>query len=199
MNFLMEYANNLADGLYPFIIGLTLVGVMVGLISWLQRDFKDSDPYLYGSDRYVNATWRMMASAQGVVLMWLVWSVVNAVPEPNYIYQERVKTVVKEVNTATNYFEVYDECIERRRKLDTSREDDAKFCDNRAILATKPNAILRITVPKTVVKTVTVPSSYSKLYEDCMKPFSARNNQTPDIEMRQAMDQCDSQARNNSQ
>lgn len=176
MNLFLDYANNLSDNLLWMIIPLTIIGIGIGIHSWIVRDRE----YQYGSDRYSNATWRMMTCAQGIVISWIIWVLISAIPEPDYIIQERI--VEKPVSQMMTYFEAFDACMERYQK--------EKFCDNRAILFTKPNSILQVTNTRIVEKKVIQHDPYAKLYADCTSKLV---NETG-IDLRRGMDQCDSQA-----
>jgi hypothetical protein len=189
MNGFFEFANRLADSLLWAIIPITLVSTVIGLLSWSRRDFGyKQDRPAFGSADYAHATWRMHTTAQGIVAMWLIWGIINAVPSPDYIYRDRI--VVRKVNAAATYFEAFERC--KSNMGDTFDTDERKFCDDRALVLTKPNAVLvRHDVrTQTVVRYRSDP--YQSLYDRCMvglggKVYSDHESLEENIRDRQIM------------
>lgn len=169
MNGFFEFASNLADGLFWAMLPLTAAATLIGILSWSKRDFGYDRLAPHSSD-YINATWRMHTAAQGIVLMWLIWGIINAVPEPDYIYRDRI--VEKKVNAASTYFDVFERC-----KKDMGNDftlEERKFCDDRALVLSKPGAVLvRHPKAKTITKTVVKyrPDPYQQLFDNCIRKY----------------------------
>lgn len=166
----MEWIGAFAVGLsnaffWPF-IGLTILSIIA---LWWADDQKHK--HNYGSAEYSTASHVQHGALQGVVIMWLLWGIVSAVPEPNYIEKVKRVEVVKEVKVAEDFNEALGNCIQTvdGNTNDEKMDDKAIFdyCNIKVsdLLQGKPRVIERV-----VEKPVLMPKEqrYRILYNTCM-------------------------------
>lgn len=189
----MEWFGAFALGLsnaffWPF-IGLT---ILCGAALFWADDQKQRNQY--GSAEYSTAGHVQHGALQGVVIMWLLWGIVSAVPEPNFIEKVKQVEVVKEVKVTENFTEALSNCIYEidNRVGDEQMSDKAIFdyCNTKVsnLIQGKPQIVEKI-----VEKPVLMPKEqrYRTLYNTCMggdldvtnegvKGWSAGSNQERD-------------------
>ena len=124
MDWIGAFADGLADGLFWPFVALTVVAGFVGFGSFFYRE---DDKPAFGSPEYNNATWRIHVAVQGTVIMWLVWALLNAVPDPDYMVKTKVVERVKEVSVAATYDEAYKDCVDRVDRSQASGKASTSF------------------------------------------------------------------------
>lgn len=161
MNFFMEFANNLGVALTIISAGLTLVAMLVGIYAYEQRP-----KTTFGSVEYSNYTFQMWTALQGTVIVWVITAIISAVPTPDYIYREKIKTqtkkvyvdrpvtVEKKVYVRKNwkYPDAYQACYEIQSATRSQ-------CHTAALFASNPNLTVRVVYKK---------DPYRDLFNTCM-------------------------------
>lgn len=148
MNFTMEMMNNLADGLFWFLVPSTIFGLILGLTSFFNR----SD-HNFGSVEYANCSWRIMAVTQLVLGGWFIWLVVNAVPTPDYIYKDKIISKPVPMTSVENYKNVFYDCMRYKSR-------NVNSCEQIALITINPKKVLKVTTYKV--------DPYRDLFNTCM-------------------------------
>lgn len=169
MEALGHFAVTLSGYLFWPFIAATVVGALIGVISWIQRDGEYGPNY--GSAQYSNATWRMWASAQSLAIMWIIYAILAAVPSPDYQIKEVQKIVEKSVDA--EYYTAYSECrdIMGSDTFQNGLKDEHIFCDKRALQFVNLQPEVRtITKKEVVTKYRDRPEElrYQRIFNTCM-------------------------------
>lgn len=171
ISWLSQFAVNLADFLIFPVVGGTIVAAIIAF--WSLKD-RAKNKYAFGSIEFTESRWRTMVAAQGTLIMWIVWGLLNAVPEPNYQIKEVqvVRTVTIKKNVIGTYNQAYDICADNFRSQGIMSNKVDAVCNRRAMLLTYPGLKMvkqTVTVPakpKVIIKYRTDP--YRTLYNTCM-------------------------------
>lgn len=115
------FASNLAGSLFWPLLLVTILGVVIGIHTYLSRSRLQEH-----SSNWNLATGRMHLILQSLTIGWFLWACLNAVPEPDYIY--KTKIVAKEVTVAAKFQDVYKQCVD-----DTDIVDEEGYRDPSAI------------------------------------------------------------------
>ena len=82
IEFIEEFCNKLsANSFWPLVV-FSVILLLLCLYGLGVKEHSD-----FGSVEWRDATWRNMASAQGLGIAWILWILVSAIPSPNYITQ----------------------------------------------------------------------------------------------------------------
>src|SRR5690242_2087549 len=107
--FLQQYANNLAVYLYWPVVGSTLFAALFAGFSFM--DYL-KNKYAVHSQEYNDNNWRTMAAINYIILAWIVFGLIAAVPKPNYLIQTKIIHDTKIVTKTGTYAEAYNACGE---------------------------------------------------------------------------------------
>lgn len=177
---LEAWANTFSSNVFWLLLPLTAlcVYICIGATGDIAR-------FAFGSSEYSDAIWRRLAAAQGIIIAWIVWGIIAAVPAPNYQIKEVPK--IQYVTAASKYNEFYDHCWEvlHGHAHDVGDSDADKTCHDRAMLQTIPgfHIVYRTGPATTVVKyqdrivTRFAPDPYIKLYAACMGDFAGKSSE----------------------
>jgi hypothetical protein len=170
--FLQQYANNFTDWLFWPVVASSVIGALVGLFSF--RDYLRSK-YAVHSQEYNDNNWRTMAGFQYAILSWVVYGLIAAVPEPNYIVKREVVKQVKYITTSGKYKEAFNHCAEWAKVGGTLSPKANQACHHRAMLFTFPN-LKFLTKVKTVVKYKERPKDerYAEAYKLCQSTVNVQ-------------------------
>lgn len=131
-----EFAATLAATSFWPLVAFTAFSVSVMIFSYFAR----SKTQIFKDVEYDNSTWRMFTFGQMTIAFWVIWFLVDAVPNPNYIYQTKVVEKIVNTNTATTYKEGVKACIdlysEANLKVGPIRY---KNCEVRGLVLARPD------------------------------------------------------------
>lgn len=172
------FADNFTDFMFWPLFTVVVLAVLVGLISWIQRDGDGRHRINneVGTPAFEQATYRMFRSAQVALAVLLLYGLMEAVPPPDY-------HIVK-VSSVNKYDEAYNTCWDYHRpNMDTEVED--RLCHQRALLLTYPDLKVVSRPVEKKVK-VRVRDPYKTLFDNCVERVAK-----PDA---QVLEQCHEQA-----
>lgn len=164
MDWFGVFAAGLASSFFwPFVF---LTAASAYAVHWGEEQKRK---FNYGSAEYSTGKYVQYAAIQSIAIMWLVWGILNAVPEPNYTIKK--VEVVKEVNVGAKYDDVLTDCMYAIHRYTNSSEiDENKIADKcmkqaQDIALGKPRVLEKI-----VEKPVLMPKEqrYRTLYNTCM-------------------------------
>ena len=177
VNWLSAYAGNIADTMFwPMIVATIVLGLVVGAA------LDDRSRHDFLSEKYGSATWRIHAGTQGIVIMWILFTVLSAVPEPNYNVRTKTVEVEKEVNTAVKFDDAFDMCMANQRASDVSGSTKVAKCEKQALLFTMPDVKV-VKMTRTIIKR----NSYTTYFDNCIRK-TGKKNSTIDICHRAALE-----------
>lgn len=164
-DFMLEYANNIEKLFFLPVVASSLFAAIFAAFSF--KDYLKSK-YPVHSQEYNDNNWRTMAAVNFILLAWIVYGLIAALPKPDYIHKTKIVNKVRTVTKTGTYASAYSACS-KGFQLPLTREE-ATFCDSRARILVFPNlkTIIR-TIPGPVrVKVVYKMHPYKELYDSCM-------------------------------
>lgn len=158
IDWLSAYAGNIADIMFWPMMASTFV-----LAALIITSFDNRGRHEYMSAEYGAATWRIHAGTQGIAVMWLLFILFSAVPEPNYLVKTKTVEVEKEVNVAVEYDEAFDMCMSNQYESSMSGTRKVSKCEKQALMLANPD--LKVVES---VRTIYKRDTYRTLYDNCM-------------------------------
>lgn len=157
LNWISAFATNLSDIMLFPLLGITTVGAAVIIHAFVIRE-----KYDFAHKANTDATWRIHAMTQGLIILWLAFLAIAAVPEPNYETKIVEKVVKQPVNTLIKFDEAYDTCIENQNAKTTKKIINK--CEQQALIHTRPDLKMVRVKEKILMK-----DPYKDLYSNCIQ------------------------------
>jgi hypothetical protein len=150
------FAHNLAEQFFWPLILLSMVAIGIGVHAfWIRLGDYDIQAKL-------DAKWRQWTCAQGLVIAWVIWGLLGAVPQPGFLIKTVMVPQIVYRDRLYRYETAYQTC--RHDIGDAYLKSDAdRLCHDRAVTALNPEV-------KLIVRQVTVtkPDPYLNIFTTCM-------------------------------